>query len=151
MIQENLSAKGKLHLVLRDKDGNIILEREETNLVVSVGKAFITSRMLGTSSTVMSHMAIGTTNTAAAAGQTALLAEVGRVALTSSAQQTVTSTNDSVSFVATFGAGVGTGTIVEAGVLNNSSGGTMLCRSVFGAITKGAGDSLTITWTVTLQ
>ena len=150
MIHENFGLKGKLHLVLRDKDGNIILERQENNLVVQGGREFITSRILGNTSTVMSHMAIGTSSTAAATAQTTLLGEVGRVALTSSAQQTVTLSNDSVRFIATFPAGTGTGALREAGVLNNSSGGTMLCRSVFDLITKGAGDSLTVTWTVTL-
>lgn len=151
MIKENFSVKGKLHLVLRDKEGNVILEREEKNLVVSDGRAFITSRMIGTSSAVMSHMAIGSDSTAAASGQTALLGELGRAALTSITQQQVVSPNDSVQFVSIFGAGVGTGSLREAGVLNNSSGGTMLCRSVFDLITKGPSDSLTITWTVTLQ
>jgi hypothetical protein len=104
--------------------------------------------MGGTSSAVMSHMAVGTTNTAAAAGDTTLAAEVGssRTALTSYNPSTNT-----IVAICTFGAGVGTGALVEAGLFNASSAGTMLCRTVFSTINKAAGDSLTITWTITIS
>ena len=36
-------------------------------------------------------------------------------------------------------------------ILNASSGGTMLCRTEFGVVTKGSSDSMTITWTVTVS
>jgi hypothetical protein len=60
------------------------------------------------------------------------------------------STN-TIEYVALFPAGTGTGTVTEAGVFNNSSGGTMLCRTVFGVVTKDAGDSMSITWTITVS
>ena len=50
-----------------------------------------------------------------------------------------------------FAAGSGTGAITEAGVFNASSGGTMLCRTVFSVVNKGADDSMTITWTITVS
>jgi hypothetical protein len=52
--------------------------------------------------------------------------------------------------VATFGAGVATGAITEAGVFNALTAGTMLCRTVFSVINKGALDTLVITWKVTV-
>ena len=102
--------------------------------------------MTDTTATAMSHMAIGTGSTAAAAGDTALGTESARTALTST-----TVTNNEVVYVDTFGAGTGTGAITEAGVFNASSGGTMLCRTVFSVVNKGADDSMTITWTVTVS
>ena len=152
-MQELLTAKGKLHIVVTDENGNIKVNREENNLVVTVGKAFITSRMIGVASGVMSHMEVGTSNTAASASQTALVTPVSasRTALTSSIQSTTTTTNDSVQFICTFGAGVGTGALTEAGIFNNSSGGTMLCRTVFSTVNKGASDFMTITWSVTIS
>ena len=45
----------------------------------------------------------------------------------------------------------GTGAITEAGIFNASSSGTMLCRTVFSVVNKGASDSMTITWTVTVS
>jgi hypothetical protein len=148
---ESLKLAGNLHIVLVDEHGVVKEERYEKNLIVNVGKAFITSRMIGTSSAVMSHMEVGTDNTGAAGANTALGAPVSasRTALTSSTQSTVTTTNDSITFACTFGPGVGTGALTEAGIFNNSSGGTMLCRTVFSVITKGAGDTLTINWTIT--
>lgn len=118
--------------------------QEVDNLVVTAGKGFVASRMAGTSANVMSHMAIGTGSTAAGASDTALGSEAARTALTS--------TNVSgavVTYVDTFAAGTGTGAITEAAILNASSGGTMLCRTVFSVVNKGASDSMTITWTVT--
>ena len=74
---ENLSVKGRLNIVLRDKDGNIKVDREVDNLVVNAGLAFIASRMVGTAKAVMSHMALGSGSTAASAGQTDLVTLLG--------------------------------------------------------------------------
>jgi hypothetical protein len=90
-------------------------------------------------------MAIGSSSTAAASADSALGTELGRVALTST-----TVTNSSVQYIGDFPAGTGTGAVVEAGVLNASSGGTLLCRTVFAVVNKGAADTLKITWTVTV-
>ena len=37
------------------------------------------------------------------------------------------------------------------GVFNASSSGTMLCRSVFSVVNKAAGDSMTVTWVITIS
>jgi hypothetical protein len=91
---------------------------------------------------------IGTSATAAADAQTALLAEVGRVALASSTITTTTVANDTLTYAATFPAGTGTGAIVEAGILNAAGAGTLLARTVFAVINKGALDSMTVIWNV---
>ena len=102
--------------------------------------------MKDATATAMSHMGIGTGSTAAAAGDTALGSQSVRSALTT----TTVNTNE-VTYVATFSAGSGTGAITEAGIFNASSSGTMLCRTVFSVVNKGASDSMTITWTVTVS
>jgi hypothetical protein len=56
-----------------------------------------------------------------------------------------------VVYVATFPPGTGTGAVTEAGILDNSTGGTLLCRTTFGVINKAAADTLGITWTVTVN
>ena len=147
-MEETLNVRGNLHIVIRDANGNIKEEREEKNLVVTAGLGYIASRMVGTASTVMSHMEVGTNSTAAAAGDTTLGAAVAgsRTALTSFTASGAVSTA-----VCTFGAGVGTGALTEAGIFNASSGGTMLCRTVFSVVNKGAADSMTITWTITVS
>lgn len=140
-MNEQIKMTGKLTIAM---NGKVI--REIDNLVVTVGKNFVASRMVGVSSNVMSHMAVGTGGTAAAAGDTTLVTEVARVAITSG-----TSSTNVVTYVATFPAGTGTGALVEAGMLNAASVGTLLCRTVFSVINKGASDSMTITWTVTVS
>jgi hypothetical protein len=149
MLQDNIKTKGTLTLVLTDENGNV-KQQDEHNLVVSSGLAYIASRMKDATATAMSHMAVGSGATAAAAANTALGSELGRVTLTSTTIVTTSVTNDAVQYVATFPAGTGTGAVTEAGIFNNVTAGTMLCRTVFAVINKGALDTLTITWKVTV-
>jgi hypothetical protein len=145
MIRDGLKITGAVEIKLFDKDGNVKDQRNIKNLVVTVGKEFIAERMVGTPA-VMSHMAIGADNTAADIADTTLGSELGRVALASS-----TSSGAVVTNTATFAAGVGTGAVVEAGTFNAGSAGTMLCRSVFAVVNKGADDGMSITWTITVS
>jgi hypothetical protein len=143
MIVDNFQLKGKLEIKINNQ-----VVAKVPNIVVNNGKDFVASRMKDATATVMSHMAIGTGTTSAVAANTTLETELSgsRTALTS----TTVSSND-VIYVATFGPGVGTGAVTEAGIFNASSGGTMLCRTVFAVINKAASDSMTITWTVTVS
>ena len=146
MIKDNLKLRGDLAIVLRDKDGNIKEQRNETNLVVSAGLNFICDRMEGTSEAVMSHMAVGSDNTAAAAGNT----DLGSILGSREALDSTTVVDNAITYVASFEAGEGTGAITEAGIFNASTAGTMLCRTVFPVVNKAADDTLQITWTITL-
>jgi len=143
-LNEIFKLTGKVHVTVTNEHGEVV-EQRAANLVVTTGKNFTASRMVGTASNVMSHMAIGAGTTAAAVGDTALGSELGRVALTAA-----TATTNVVTYTATFGTGVGTGAVTEAGIFNASSAGTMLCRVVFAVVNKGANDTIAITWTVTV-
>ena len=141
MLNDGLKLTGKLTIALNDE-----IVQEVPNLVVTAGKGYVASRIKDASATAMSHMAIGTGSTAAAASQTALGSESARTGLTST-----TVSGADIVYVDTFAAGTGTGAITEAGIFNASSGGTMLCRTVFSVVNKGANDAMTITWTVTVS
>jgi hypothetical protein len=150
MVNDSIKAKGTLTLVLTDENGNI-KQQDEHNLVVSAGLAYIASRMRDATATVMSHMGVGTGVAAAVAGDTALGTALGpRQGLASTTIVTTNVANDAVQYVANFGAGVSTGAITEAGIFNALTGGTMLCRTTFAVINKGALDTLAITWKVTV-
>jgi hypothetical protein len=149
MTLDNVNTIGTLEIVVTGADGTIKDSRLLKNLVVSTGKALFASRLIGTASAVASHIGVGTDSTAAAVTQTALTAELVRAALTSTTNVTTTVTNDAVQYVATLGAGVGTGALVEAGIFNAASAGTMLSRVVFAVVNKGAADTMTITWKIT--
>ena len=145
MIQETVKATGELNIKLFGPDGQLKSEKTVPNLVVTVGKTFIAARMVGTP-TAMSHMAIGSGTVDPVVGDTTLGTELARVALTSS-----TSALAVVTYVASFGQGVGTGAVTEAGIFNASSAGTLLCRTEFAVVNKGATDSMSITWNVTVS
>ena len=140
MINDNLTLTGALTISLND-----VVVQETNNLVVTAGKNWVADRM-NDANTVMTHMALGTSTTAAAAGQTALVSELDRNALTS----TTVSTN-TVAYGCTWAAGDGTGAITEAGLFDAASTGDMLARTVFSVVNKGASDSITITWTITIS
>lgn len=148
MFEESLKITGSLKIDVFGPDGLIKDSREVKNLVVTSGKTFIASRIVGASSNVMSHMELGTGVTAAAAGDTTLetVISASRTALSSG-----TSSTNVVTYVASFPAGTGTGAVTEAGIFNASSGGTMLCRTVFSVVNKGADDAMSITWTITVS
>ena len=141
MLHDDLKMTGHLAIAINNK-----VVQEVPNLVVTAGKGYVASRMKDTSLGAMSHMAIGTNSTAAASSNTALGSEADRNGLASTVVSGAT-----VTYTATFGAGEGTGAITEAALLNASSAGTMLCRTVFAVVNKGSQDSMTITWSVTVS
>lgn len=147
MINDNLKVTGNLDITLYDADHNIKQVLSIPNLVVTAGKNLIASRLVNATGSVMSHMALGDSSMALTAANTALGNQLDvRQALTST-----TVTNNTVTYSATFGAGAATGTIIEAGIFNDATSGTMLCRTTFAAINKEATDVLTINWNVVIN
>jgi hypothetical protein len=139
--------RGEVFLQLVGPDGKLKDEQLVENLLVDAGEAHIADRLSASpTGAAMSHMAIGTGSTAAAFGDTALGAETDRNALTSA-----TDAGNVVTYVGTWAAGDGTNAALrEAGIFNAASDGTMLARAVYANIDKQAGDTLTVTWTVTI-
>jgi alpha-D-ribose 1-methylphosphonate 5-triphosphate synthase subunit PhnH len=145
MMNDGLKLRGDVALVLRDKDGNVKDERKIENLIVNAGLNFICDRMKN-DETAMTHMALGSGSTAAAASDTSLGSQLGsREVLDSS-----TVTANQIVYVSSFEAGKATGAVTEAGIFNAASGGTMLCRTVFSVVNKAADDVLSVNWTITL-
>lgn len=125
-------------------------ERVLSNLVVNAGLAGTASRINGSGAeAAFTYIALGTDATAAAAANTALGAEIstngGARANSTASRTTTTVTNDTARLVNTFNF-TGTLAIVESGVLNAASVGTLLARQVFSTINVGNGDSLQVTW-----
>lgn len=150
MINSKVNATGELEIILRDSNGDIKVQKTVPNLVVTIGKTVIASRLAGTATPVMSHMSVGSVSTAPNITNTALAGEIAGSRSTLAVAGGTPAANV-VTFSATFGAGVGTGSIVEAGIFNNVSGGSMLCRTTFSVVSKDVGDTLTINWAVTIN
>jgi hypothetical protein len=145
---DSIIANGKhleyhMHIVLRDKDGNIKDERKIRNTVTTAGKNMIADRLLAAPTLgVPTHMGIGT----GTGGTTTLTTELDRNALTSKNRS-----NAVVTMVGDWAAGDGTGAITEAGVFDASSAGNMHLYQSFSVINKGAADTLSISWTLTIS
>jgi hypothetical protein len=148
-IDDNLIARGSLTVELFGQDGKLKDKREVDNLIVTLGRAYIASRMKDTSQAAMGWIAIGTNSAAAAAGDSTLGAEVERNAA-SSTIITTDVTEDTCQYVVTFAPGVGAAALTEAGIFNagGANAGIMLSRTVFDVVNKGALDTMTITWNI---
>lgn len=147
MINETVKLKGDLVITVLDKDGAVKERREEKNLIVSAGLTFICSRMANATAGVMSHMAVGSGTATPAAANT----DLGTILGAREPLDSTTASSNTVTYVSSFEAGEGTGAVTEAGLFNAASSGTMLCRTVFPVVNKGANDTMAITWTITLS
>ena len=147
-MKEKLNIKGTMNFKIFDKQGSLKDEITVDNLVVNGGRDFIFAQIGGTGTTSnMTHIGVGTDNTAPAGSQTALQTEIGTRQTFAYAHTAGTTT---MTAIATFAAGNATGTIQEAGLFTASSGGTMLNRVNGINKVKGASDSLQITYTLTI-
>lgn len=147
MLKDSLKLRGDLSIVVKDKNGNVKVERKEKNLIVNTGLAFICSRMTDAADSVMSHMAVGSDNSTPTATDT----DLGSILGVREALDSTVHSDNTVTYVSSFESGEGTGAVTEAGIFNAISAGTMLCRTTFSVVNKGADDSMVITWTITLS
>jgi hypothetical protein len=146
MLDELLTITGRVTLELLDEYGRLKDFREIDNLVTTVGKGLIANRMLVTPTIgAISHLGVGTGATAPAVGDTTMVAEIWRKALVSA-----TVAGAVMTYTGQFAPGEGTGALQEAGLFNASAAGTMLARTTYAVINKASGDTLNVTWTVTI-
>lgn len=150
-LSENVQPTGRIRWNLVDANGSIYApdgtlygQGHVHNMVVTAGKAYCAERFIANTTTAVSHVAIGTGNTAPALGQTALVGETARVALT-----TKTTLVNVATLIGTIPAGTGTGQVEEVALFNAGAGPTMIARALTGTITKPAGLGLQFTWDVT--
>ncbi len=149
------------HVVVKVFDENGVLTQyaESDNLVVDVGLDGMVDRIFGTSlqtpNQIFDFVHIGTGSVFAPnATQTDLEIPLGglcvRVQDVSVFGDTSVSGETTATIEALFDGGDCAGQIVEAGVFNNATGGTMSARSTFGIVTIGAGDTLTLSYEITI-
>lgn len=128
---------------LKDKDGNVKEEREVHNTVTQAGKNAIADQVLAAPTlTKAGWMAVGT----GTPSSSALGVELSRVALTSKTRSTSV-----ITFQGDWAAGNATGALTEAGIFDAASAGNEWAYQSFAAINKGASDTLSIQWTLTLS
>lgn len=148
-LEDRQPVRGNLRLVLTDKDGKVTYEREYKNTITVRHDAVIGDRMAGGAAALIDYTAVGTTSGGKTTASTTLEAQVSRVQNDSNTNSPGADDNDVV-HVATFGAGIGTGALIEAGLFTDAgAGATLMAWQDFSVINKGVGDTLTVTWTIT--
>ena len=147
--EKGLLLKGKWSAVLTGPDGEIKQEVAGNNVVCDNGKEFLASFLYSAAAAASTftcrYVAIGSDATAEAASNTALGTELARHTGTVSYVS-----NQIYQVTATFGTGLGTGSIVEYGIFSSATAGTMLNRDTEAVITKGANDTLTVVCQLTI-
>lgn len=140
-MNELLKLKGSVQIKL---NGKVVVEQD--NLIVNVGKTYVMSSIVQNATVPYVAVAVGTSSTPPSANDTLLGAEVGRVAFT------FTQNINVVTITASFGPGVGTGALQEAGIFNSTTANAagMLSHLTFGIVNKGSTDTLQVTWTLTM-
>jgi hypothetical protein len=144
---EDLFGKVNVRLELFDANGNLKSMQEVHNAVQTAGKYGIADQVIASPTlTKPTHCELGT----GTGGTTTLNAYISgsRTAFTSK-----TRANNVVTMVTDFPAGTGTGSVTEAGIFDSATqnGGNMWMYASFTAVTKGANDTLKITWTLTIN
>lgn len=148
ICRNGVTISGQVQIRCIGPDGKIRWTETFKNLVVTTGLNHIADQLSDQGESAMSHMAGGSDNTAPTAGQTALLSQLGSRVTFDSVTQTGGNT---VVYVATFGAGVATGTWEEAGVFNAAASGVMLNRWLTGTKVKAAAETFEVTLTLTIS
>ena len=143
-MEDGLRIDVNCFLRLYGPDGKLKEYREVHNAVTTAGKQGVADQILAAPTLAkMGWMAIGTGTPAA----TLLGAEVARVAFTSKLRSGAI-----VTVIGDYPAGTGTGALTEAGTFDVVTANTvnMWMSASFSTINKGAADTLSITWTLTV-
>jgi hypothetical protein len=149
-----LQLHGRVDIVLYDEKGLMKDERHLDNLIVDAGLEGVAYRIAPHDGTITpnnpwNYIGIGTGLTSPAPTDTALQLELARIQ-DPQAEYTITS-GKQVKLQVSFDPGVGTGVVSESGLFNAATSGDMLARQTFSPIVKGASDTLTVTWIITLS
>ena len=146
-FHSHLGIKGLCHAELFGLDGRLKEERIIHNTVTELCDAHVADQLSDAGEAAIGFMAVGT-GTGQTSASVGLATSLERHALTSTTQGAGAADNDVV-YVGTWGAGVGTGAITEAGILTADNDTSLQYYADFAVINKAAGDTLVITWTAT--
>jgi hypothetical protein len=146
-----VTINGYWDIKLYGEDGALKQSLYGKNVITTVGKEALANYLASAAASATRNpfyfIAIGTGGTAETAADTAMAVEAARVSGTAS----FTGGTAIYEVTATFAAGVGTGAIVEYGLFNTSTGGTLFSRDTEAVVNKSASDSLVVITQVTLS
>ena len=147
MPKDKTPIKGHIKIELFDKNGKLKQVHEHSNLITELMDVHVADQLADQGEAAIGFMAVGT-GTGQGTSDTGLATSLDRNALTSVTQGSGGDDNDVV-YVGDWAAGDGTGVITEAGIMRADDNVTMMAYDDSMNITKGALDTLKITWTIT--
>lgn len=156
--EEQVGVRGFIKIDHFDKKGVLIESVETPNVVTNVGftevAGLFCSDVAG-SYTAFDYIGVGTGTTPQTYTDTTLEAEItdsglARAAATGTLTTESGIANNTAQFVHQFSV-TDTQAVTESGVFNAGAAGTLLCHQTFSAINVADGDTLQITWKVTVS
>lgn len=142
-----------VRVVTKDRNGNVLIDTGfQKNQITNASLAVFAGLSGNTGAqTAFTYLAVGTSNTATAASQTTLQAEIVDSGLARAAatvtRSTTTQTNDTLQLDYTWTAS-GTKTVEEVGVFNAASSGVMAGRKLTGSLPLINTSTLAITYKI---
>lgn len=150
-LQGVIKLRGSLQIALLDPDGKEVERRIINNTVVTTGRVWILKQLesvdINTNLTI-SALAIGTSTTAPATGNTALVSEVTRHSIATFNTANLTANPPNWSAIVSFATDEGNTTLGEAGLFNSNAAGIMIARATFASFIKATSNTLSITYTI---
>lgn len=152
MFADVIKLRGFIEASLRDIHGNEVQRVTEHNVVVTAGRAWVLKQLESTdiqTAQTVSYLAVGTgTSNAPATSDTTLQSENTRKAVGTFTTSNLTSNPPSWRAEVSFATNEANTTLGEVGLLNSSSGGTLLARATFSTINKTTSNTLSISYTI---
>ena len=157
MKDNQVGLKGWIQIDHFDTKGNLIQSVQTPNTVTNVGFTEVAGLFCSDTAgsyTAFDFIGVGIGTTAATYTNTTLASEITDSGLIRAASTgtltTTTVANDTAQFVKQWSV-TDTKAVTESAVFNAGATGTMLCRQTFSAINVASGDTLQITWKVTVS
>lgn len=145
--------RGCIEMALLNAETNEIVEKRKIdNVVVTSGRSYVLSRLVSASpqTDTINAIAVGTSTTAPATGDTLLASESLRISISSFATSGLTNNPPSWQAQCTFATNQANTTLGEAGLFNSTSANvqTMLSHVTYATINKTTSNTLAISYTI---
>ena len=156
-MHETMNMQGRVRVIGEARDGTILFDRSHANRIVQAGRRLVAQLFAGVTGTppgIVTHMGVGTGGAAPSDGDTQLVAERARNAVTAPVYSAIVDPGGvqrikvTLQTVFDFGEANGTEPLREAAIFTAAAGGTMYNRVVFDAVTKANTFKLTLIWDI---
>lgn len=149
-VQDVIKLRGCLEIAMYGPNRELVHYEKKNNVVVTTGRAWVLARINSqqADTNTIGWVAVGTSTTAPATGDTALVSEAQRISISTFITAGETANPPSWQAQATFATNQANTTLGEAGLFNSSANGTMLSHVTFATINKTTSNTLAVSYTI---